>query len=114
MEKSAEYKVVNGTYYGKETSAEVIEVLEKCRKSKTRIVLDYGDVNTGVSYEEVYGIKGTISRSCGEIKIPILLMYSSRSIGGVGIATSIIIGIKESKGGKVLYSWSEKRKVTKS
>lgn len=97
-----QYKVVNGTSYNKDTNNEVIEVLERCRKNNTRIVLDYGDVKTGKSWNEVYGITGRIGRSTGTSKIPILL-YNSRSIGGTAILTQRIIGIKTSLGKIPLY-----------
>lgn len=99
------YTIINETHYHSETPIQVIEVLEKCRLNNTRIVLDYGDRKTGKSWNEEYGIKGRIGRSTGtgNIKIPILI-YNSRSIGGVGILTDCIIGIKESKGGKSLYN----------
>lgn len=99
------YKEINGTSYHIETSNEVIEVLETCKANKTRIVLDYGDIKTGVSWGEVYDITGTLGRSTGSVKIPILL-HNSRSIGGGAILDQCIIGIKESKGGKILYSFN--------
>lgn len=97
-----EYKVVNGTSYSVETSDKVIEVLERCRINNTRIVLDYGDTETGRSWGEIYDVTGRIGRSTG-IKIPILL-YNKRSMGGSAILTDCIIGIKESRGGRILYS----------
>jgi len=98
-----QYKVVNGTSYHIETSDKVIEVLESIRKNNSRIVLDYGDIKTGKSWNEQFDITGTIGRSTGINKIPILL-HNSRSIGGVGILTHCIIGIKTSKGKISLYS----------
>lgn len=101
------YQVVNGTSYDPQTSDKVIEVLEHCRKNNIRIVLDYGDVNTGKSWGDIYGITGRIGRSMGPTKIPILL-YNRRSMGGGSILDHCIIGIKESRGGRVLYKWSGK------
>ena len=98
-----EYKVVNGTSYSVETSDKVIRVLEHCRKNGTRIVLDYGDTKTGRSWNQIYDVTGRIGRTGGNSKIPILL-YNRRSMGGSAILTDCIIAIKESKGGRILYS----------
>ena len=107
MKESSKYKEVNGTSYHSETAEKVINVLENVRMSKTRITLDYGDVKTGVSWGEVYDISGTIGRSTGTIKIP-LLIHNKRSYGGGGILDHCIIGIKESRGGRILYKLTPK------
>lgn len=106
MTKKNEYCVVNGTSYHKETSNEVIKILEICRENNTRIVLDYGDTKTGKSWNEKYDVTGRIGRSTGNIKIPILL-YNSRSIGGGAILDHCIIGIKTSIGKVPLYEWKK-------
>lgn len=97
------YKVVNGTSYHNETSENVVNVLECCRMNNVRIILDYGNVSTGQSWGERYDICGTIGRSMGVIKIP-LLIKTKRSIGGSGILDQCIIRILSSQGKKVLYS----------
>ena len=99
-----DYKEVNGTSYDVRTNDDIINVLENCRRNGTRIILDYGDTTTGESWNEVYDITGRLGRSTGNVKIPILL-HNVRSIGGGAILDHCIIGIKESKGGKVLYSY---------
>jgi hypothetical protein len=104
MESEAvKYKVVNGTSYHVETSDEVIRILEICRTNKTRIVLDYGDTESGKSWGDKYGITGYVGRSTGGIKIPIL-MYNSKSIGGGAILDHCIISIKTSIGRAPLYT----------
>ena len=77
--------------------------------NKTRIVLDYGDVETGESWGEVYDVTGTIGRSTGQLPIPILV-YNKRSYGGGSILDHCIISIKESKGAKILYQRVPKMK----
>jgi len=96
------YKVINETFYKKNTPLEVIKLLEWSRETKTRILLDYGDVKTGKSWGENYDIRGYIGRSTGSIKIPLLIQIS-RSLGGSGVLDDSIIKISLSKGGKVLY-----------
>lgn len=100
MEKP--YKIVNGTSYDVRTPKEVIEELEKARQSRTRLVVDYGDVETGRSWKEEFDVTGYVGRSTGTSKIP-LLVYNSRSFGGGSILDHCIIKISLSKGKKVLY-----------
>lgn len=97
-----EYKVINGTSYHSETSDKVISILEHCRINKLRIIVDYGDIETGKSWNECFDIIGYIGRSTGLNKIP-LLVYNSRSMGGGGLLDDRIIKITTSKGKTVLY-----------
>lgn len=91
--KEEKYKIVNGTSYSAETSDKVISVLESVREQRTRIRLFYGDKATGRSWLDRYGMEGTISRSTGDSKIPILI-HNVRSMGGGGILDSCIIRIQ--------------------
>lgn len=96
------YKKVNGTSYSTKTNKKVVDILEQCRINRTRIILDYGDTKTGISWNEIHDITGYVSRSTGSSKIPILV-YNSRCYGGFAILDDCIIGIKTSKGKNVLY-----------
>jgi len=100
--KEKKYKTVNGTSYRDTTPDKVIEWLEHSRKTGERIVLDYGDTETGRSWGEVHDIIGRVSRSNGSIKVPILV-YNARSMGGGAVLDDCIIKITEAKGGRVLY-----------
>ncbi len=97
------YKVCNGTFYSAGTNDSVIEVLERCRVERIRIVVDYGDVTTGKSWGERYGVKGYIGRTTGDIKSPILV-YNARSLGGGLILSECILSIKTTRLGVLLYS----------
>ena len=96
------YNVVNGTSYDARTPNEIISVLEQARLTRTRLLFDWGDQNSGKSWGEVYDIRGYVGRSTGSVKIP-LLIKTSRSLGGGAILDHCIVKISESKGGKVLY-----------
>jgi hypothetical protein len=87
-----QFKVVNGTYYDSRTPDRIIELLESARKNHERIRVFYGDVLIGLSWLDEYDTIGTISRSMGPQKIPILIK-SSRSSGGGGILDHCIIRI---------------------
>lgn len=95
------YKVSeSGTYYSDKTKDEIIDIMERAKYRGTRIQLFYGDVETGHNWNQEYDTIGTIGRSTGTIKIP-LLIKTSRSNGGGYIMTDSIIGIKQGK--SVLY-----------
>lgn len=97
------YKVVNGTSYHIETIDKIVNILEHCRLNNVRIILDYGDILTGQSWGDHYDIAGTIGRSGGTNKIP-LLIKTKRSMGGGGILDHCIVNILTSKGKEILYS----------
>ena len=78
--------------FNNETSDKVKAALVDCYHSKARIRVWYGDTDTGVSWLEEYDTIGTIGRSGGQVKIP-LLIKNSRSIGGCGILCHCIIRI---------------------
>lgn len=105
------YKVTpDGTAYHHDTPDDLVEILENIRANQWRVVVDYGDVNTGTSWHEIHDTTGRIGRSTGRIKIP-LLIYSSRSWGGGALLDNCIIGIKhanQSNGGQ-LYTLTEFR-----
>ena len=94
------HKTIDGTSYHSLTDDKAIEVLENSRHTKKRIVLVYGDVNTGKVWGDID--RGHIGRSTGDIKIPIIIK-TCRSTGGHAILDHCILEIRESVGGKVLY-----------
>ena len=96
-----EYKVLNGTFYNSKTKDKVVEIIEEARLNRTRIRYEYGGED-GQSWGDRYDVRGTVGRSTGSVKIPIIL-YSSRSHGGVGILTHCIIKIVRVGDRKVLY-----------
>lgn len=86
------YQVVNGTYYDIRTPDEVVKALELARKKDYRVRLFLGDRNTGEAWSEEHDVTGTISRSMGPVKAP-LLMARSNSIGGGAILDHCVVGV---------------------
>ena len=83
----------------------VIDILEACRKSKTRIKFRYGHTtgeNIGQDWGDSMDQCGYIGRSGGQYKVPIVL-YNKRTHGGPSILDHKIIKIQTSRGGEVLY-----------
>lgn len=100
MGNNIQYKTVNGTSYNAKASDEIISILENARQYNKRVRLFYGNTETGRDWMEVYDTMGTIGRSYGEVKIP-LLIKNSRSIGGSAILEDCIVKITIDK--KVVY-----------
>lgn len=102
MNTNEKYKIVNGIFYDKRTSQEVINVIESARADGRRVRLSYGDTETGRDWQEQHDIVGRIGRSTGPVNVPIL-MHNRRSIGGPAILDCWIVRIVSSVGGRVLY-----------
>jgi hypothetical protein len=79
-----------------------MHLLENLRMKKIRIRLFYGNTKTGLDWHDCFGTIGTIGRSTGSCKIPILL-YNSRSMGGNAILETCIVKIITTKGKRILY-----------
>lgn len=92
------YKIwPSGTAYHIETPDRVCEILENARTSGNRIQIYYGDKETGRDWHEEQDTRGTIGRSSGTVKIP-LLIATSRSHGGGAILDHCIIKIRNKYG----------------
>lgn len=98
--ENIKYKVVNGTSYHENTPEVVIKILEGAIRRKERVRIFYGDIETGRDWIEINDTIGTIGRSCGRNKIP-LLIKNSRSYGGSAILDNCIIKITIDK--RVVY-----------
>lgn len=90
MNKEIKYKAVNGTIYHEETPNELVSILEEARIYHERIRIFYGDTETGRDWLEDNDVQGTIGRSTGTVKIP-LLIKTSRCTGGGGILDHCIV-----------------------
>jgi len=82
------YNEVNGTYYRTDFPAPVVQILERARANGRQVRIYYGDSLTGKDWNETYDIKGTVGRSTGPCKVP-LLIKAGKS-GGGEISDSIV------------------------
>ena len=89
------YKEVNGTSYHEQTNDQVVRVLERVRRQQYRIRVHYGDVETGKDWNDQYDVTGTVGRSTGPIKVP-LLIHNAMSHGGGSILDHCIVRIRYS------------------
>jgi len=104
-----DYQVHNGTYYHKDTPRQVIDILEHARQAepRQRLRLHYGStdaeaLDVGRDWHECNDVTGTIGRSTGKIKVP-LLIKTSRSLGGGAILDHRIVRIRDTKTGRDIY-----------
>lgn len=93
------YKIVNGFSFNENTNNKVCEIIST-RTDRLRIY--YGDVETGKCWMDEYDTMGTIGRSMGQIKIP-LLIKNSRSTGGTSILDDCILRIDSIAQKRILY-----------
>lgn len=96
-----DYLVVNGTHYRADTPPEVVKVLENARESGRTIWVDYGDRETGRSWNEENDVRGRIGRSTGAIKIPLLIEEGED--GGPAMLEHCIVNIMSVESGRILY-----------
>lgn len=91
------YKIVNGTSYKEGTHPKVVSVLEQYRLLGRlyRLKITYSDGMVETGY---------ISRSTGQVKVP-LIIYRANAIGGPEISTKNIVLIEHANRlyGGVLY-----------
>ena len=86
------HQLDNGTCYNVKTPIRVIEQLERARLGGDRIRVFYGDQETGRCWMDENDTIGTVGRSTGRIKIP-LLIKTKHSYGGGAILDSAIVKI---------------------
>lgn len=99
------YKITeSGTAYHIDTPDDLVEVLERIRHNNWRVTFDFGNTDTGESWNESYRVTGRIGRSTGRIKIPILV-YNTRSWGGGALLDDCILSVKfaNKKDGGYIY-----------
>ena len=68
----------------------LMSLIVRAWKYKFRIRVFYGDIHTGRSWNEEYDVMGTIGRTTGSIKVPILLRRKDSYYGGALLLSSVI------------------------
>lgn len=97
-----QYKVCNGTYYHRDTDDSMVKRLEDIRQLGQRVRFHWGDTATGEDWGDRYDVMGTIGRSTGSVKVP-LLIQTRRSTGGIHFLDHCIVKITTSVGKHVIY-----------
>lgn len=102
-----------GIFLGRENKLKVFDnvnealmaLIIRAWKLKFRIRVFYGDNHTGRSWDEEYDVMGTIGRTTGNIKIPILV-HNKRSLGGGALLLSSVIRIDDIEDKRTLWKLS--------
>ena len=112
------YRIYGGTYYEvgikladgtvedyASVNEGLMKVLKKYENYPRRVRIWYGDRQTGESWNDEYDVTGTIGRTNGQIKIPIIL-NNKRSLGGPALLVGSIIRVDDIEGKKTLWKVS--------
>jgi hypothetical protein len=89
------------TYFSPGTDFKAAKVLERCRRARNKVRLIAGDPETGVSWLEEHDVVGTIGRSLGPLKVPLLI--EENDDGGPAILTDCLLAVIDWQTGKFLY-----------
>lgn len=90
------------TWFHPDTPIEVRRILERYRKSGKPLRLFYGDKETGRDWLEESDVVGTVARSCGVLKVPILLAKGES--WGVSILDHCIVKLVDVESRKELWA----------
>ena len=97
------YKEIGGTFFHEQTPISVCNILNEYMHNREKeLKLYFGDAETGRDWKEEYDTVGSVGRSTGSIKMPLLIAKKNSSGGGV-ILDHCIVKIKDWDTGKVLY-----------
>ena len=90
--------------FTKGTSIDCANKIVSLLIDRSRIILDYGNLETGKSWNQTLDVTGRIGLSKGAYNLfyP-LLIHNSRSLGGGTIFTDCILSIKTSAGKKLIF-----------
>lgn len=98
-------KLNTGTCLSAGINDQLVQLIEGYRGSKTRLRFWYGDRFEGFAWGDIE--EGTIGRSNGEVKIP-LLIRKSNSSGGGSLMENSIIRVDQTSSALSTYFWQHR------
>jgi hypothetical protein len=93
---------MTSTHYASDTPQTVRDILESARESGRRLRIFYGDAATGRDWMEESDVIGTIGRSTGAVRVP-LMIAGARSLGGPQLLDHCIVRILDVATKRELY-----------
>jgi hypothetical protein len=91
----------NGTYFDPGTDPRLARVLETSRRDGRKVRLVLGDTGTGASWLDEFDVVGTVGRSTGLLKVPLLV--EPGEAGGTAILCAHVLALMDWDTGLPLY-----------
>ena len=92
---------LNETWHDSDALPEVCKVIDRCFRNGTRVRLFYGDTETGREWGEENDVLGSIGRSVGPLKSPILILKGEHS--GTTILEHCLLKIMDANTRRILW-----------
>lgn len=89
------------TYFDPGTDPKATRALESCRRDGRKVRLVLGDTGTGRCWLDEHNVVGRIGRSCGTLKVPLLI--ETGEDGGAAILTNCLLRLIAWDSGRDLY-----------
>lgn len=91
-----------GFYFDSKTSEPVKQAIAYAYSCELRVRIFLGDIKTGKAWAKENDVIGTIGRSMGPCKVP-LLIHNARSHGGGALLDSCIVAVFHTGAGHAIY-----------
>jgi hypothetical protein len=91
------YLQQGGFYFHPDTPEAVARTIIRAHQDGARVRLFYGDTGTGEAWAEEHDVTGTIGRSMGPVRAP-LLIANRRSMGGPALLDHCIVAVIRTDG----------------
>lgn len=102
MNNPETHKFHRDLWFKKETPLQVCDALALAYARQLRVRIWLGDPVTGVAWTDEHDVVGTIGRSTGQRKVP-LLINRTNSCGGGAVLDHCIVRIDRTDGGGTVY-----------
>lgn len=96
------YKFHRDLWFHKDTPLQVCDAIALAYARQLRVRIWLGDTETGTAWMEEHDVVGTIGRSTGQRKVPLLLERKT-SVGGAAILTHCIVRLDRTDGAGTVY-----------